>query len=156
MAVDRNRFEASRRPPGMARRREVIASATAVATAAGATTAVAGLAGCITDPGRRCEGATVRLSLTPTDGVEDPLALEPETLSTAANAVVETAVEGEHVENCVVWDGDPGPSAGLRAVGERLEAHLGIDLDGRRETVRTDAVRAGEGYRLTLEFGGSR
>ena len=95
-----------------------------------------------------------RLSLAPTGSVDDPLALDAETLSTAADAVVETAVEGEHVEHCVVWDADPGASDGLREVGERLEAHLGIDLAGRRETVRTDAQRAGERYRLTLRIEG--
>ena len=132
----------------MPRRRE------ALATVATAAAAAAGLAGCISDPGRSCRGATVRLSLTPTDGVEDPLALDSGSLSTAADAVVETAVEGEHVEHCVVWDGDPGPSAGLREVGERLEAHLDVDLAGRRDPVRTDARRDGEDYRLTLEFEG--
>lgn len=151
VVVDRKRFEASGRPPGMPRRREVLAATASTATAA---LAAAGLAGCISDPGRRCRGTTVRLSLTPTDEVEDPLSLERESLSRAADAVVETAVGGEHVENCVVWDGDPGPSAGLREVGERLEAHLGIDLVGRREPVRTDAVRAGQSYRLTLAFEG--
>lgn len=114
----------------------------------------AGLAGCITDPGRSCRGATWRLSLAPTESVDDPLSLEADSLSTAADAVVETAVDGEHVERCVVWDADPGPSDGLRAVGERLEAHLGIDLAGRRETVREDARRAGEDYRLTLQIEG--
>lgn len=96
----------------------------------------------------------MRLSLTPTDGVEDPLSLEPRSLSTAGDAVVETAVVGEHVERCVDWDGDPGPSAGLREVGERLAAHLGIDLAGRRDPVRADARRGGEDYRLVLVFEG--
>jgi len=112
--------------------------------------AAAALSGCITDPGRRCSGATVRLSLRPVDAVTDPLELSAETLSTAADAVVETAVGGEHVENCVVWDGDPGPSAGLREVGERIEAHAGVDLAERTAPVETDAERGGEGYRLEL------
>ena len=118
--------------------------------------AAAGLAGCITDPGRGCPGATVRLSMTPVESVEDPLDLDPATLSTAADAVVEAAVEDEHVENCVEWDGDPGPSAGLREVGERLEAHLGIDLADRRDPVETDARRDGTGYRLRLVIEDSR
>lgn len=118
--------------------------------------ALAGLAGCITDPGRSCPGATVRLTLRPVDSVSDPLVLDAESLSTAADAVVETAIEDEHVEHCVEWDGDPGPSAGLREVGERLEAHLGIDLAGRRDPVETDATRDGTGYRLRLVVEGSR
>jgi hypothetical protein len=112
--------------------------------------ALAGTAGCVSDPGRRCRGATVRLSLSPADAVSDPLVLDAESLSAAADAVVETAIEGEHVERCVVWDGDPGPSPGLRAVGSRLESHLGIDLADREEPVRTDARRDGTGYRLEL------
>lgn len=116
--------------------------------------AAAGLAGCITDPGRSCRGASWRLSLTPTASVDAPLSLDAESLSTAADAVVETAVEGEHLERCVVWNGDPGPSAGLREVGERLEVHLGIDLADRRDPVRTDAERGGEGYRLALRIEG--
>lgn len=123
---------------------------------AGLATAATGLAGCITDPGRGCRGATVRLTLTPAASVSDPLDLDPGTLSMAADAVVETAVEDEHVEHCVAWDGDPGPSAGLREVGERLEAHLGVDLAGRRDPVETDARRDGTGYRLRLVIEESR
>ena len=110
----------------------------------------AGLGGCIDDPGRRCPGATVRLSLDPVAGVEDPLPLPPAELSTAANAVVETAIEGAHVERCVVWDGDPGPSAGLREVGERVAAHADVELAGHRGTVETGARREGDPYRLEL------
>lgn len=119
---------------------------------AGLATTSTGLAGCITDPGRSCPGATVRLTLRPVESVEDPLVLDPEELSTAADAVVEAAIEDAHVERCVEWDGDPGPSAGLREVGERIEAHLDVDLAGRREPVATDASRRDEGYRLRLEL----
>lgn len=123
-----------------------------------------GCAGCLTDPGRRCRGATVRLSLSPADGEreasgeagEAPLVLDPGTLSAAADAVVETAIEGEHVERCVVWDGEPGPSAGLREVGERLADHLDVDLAGRRESIETDARREGDPYRLELHVEASR
>lgn len=117
---------------------------------------VAGVAGCIADPGRRCPGSTVRLSLTPVDSISDPLVLDPGTLSTAGNEVVATSTDGEHVEHCVDWDGTPGPSAGLREVGERVEAHLGIDLAGREAPAETDAERTGESYRLRLIVAGSR
>lgn len=127
-----------------------------LAAAVGTVGASAALGGCITDPGRSCSGATVRLSLTPVDAVEDPLVLDAGTLSTAANAVVEAAIEGEHVENCVTWGGSPGPSAGLREVGERLEDHLDVDLAERRTPVETDAVRGGDPYRLELTVERSR
>lgn len=92
----------------------------------------------------------MRLSLAPVPGVEDPLVLAPETLSTAANAVVETAIEGAHVERCVVWDGEPGPSAGLREVGELVAAHADVELTGHRGSVETDARREDAPYRLEL------
>jgi hypothetical protein len=82
--------------------------------------------------------------------------LDSDALSTAADAVVETAVEDAHVEHCVEWDGDPGPSPGLREVGERLEAHLGDDLARRRDPVETDARRDGTGHRLRLVLEESR
>lgn len=125
-------------------------------TAAVLATTSTGLAGCITDPGRSCPGTTVRLTLRPVESVEDPLVLDPEALSTAADGVVEAAIEDAHVERCVEWDGDPGPSAGLREVGERIEAHLDVDLAGRREPVATDASRRSEGYRLRLTVADSR
>lgn len=87
---------------------------------------------------------------TATATADDPLVLDAGPLSPAADAVVETAIGGEHVERCVVWDGDPGPSPGLEAVGSRVESHLGIDLAGRRDPVRTDVRRNGRDYRLEL------
>ncbi|WP_254839315.1 hypothetical protein [Natronomonas marina] len=114
--------------------------------------AAAAGSGCIEDAGRDCPGSTYRLRLRPAATVTDPLPLDAGDLSTAANAVVETAIDGEHVETCVAWDGSPGPSAGLREVGERVEAHADVSLAGRREDVRLDAVRGESGYRLELEI----
>lgn len=114
-----------------------------------------GVAGCLNEPRRRCRGATYRLSLSPTPTVEEPLNLGSGSLPAEADAVIETATEGEHVEHCVAWnpgEGETGPSGGLRAVGERLEAHTGIDLEGRNEPVETDVRRDGEGYRLELRI----
>lgn len=123
--------------------------------------AYAAVAGCIRDPGRGCSGATYRLSLSPADpaGSGGPLNLDPDTLSREADAVVETALEGEHVEHCVAWEpgGDEtGPSPGLREVGERIEAHAGVELAGRTEDVTTDATRGGETYRLHLDIEAGR
>lgn len=75
---------------------------------------------------------------------------DSETLSAAADAVVETALEGEHVENCIRRDGQPGPSPGLPEVGERLEAHADVDLAEQRGAVTTDARRAGDPLLLEL------
>ncbi|MFW5963589.1 MAG: hypothetical protein ACOCQM_01895 [Natronomonas sp.] len=114
-----------------------------------------GVAGCLDAPGRSCSGATFRLSLSPVDSVSEPLVLDPERLSAAANAMLDAAVDGEYVERCVAWTPQPdetGPSSGLRAVGERLESHAGIDLDGRTEPVAADARRDGENYRLRLDI----
>jgi hypothetical protein len=137
-----------------------------LAAGLGGLAGLSGAAGCLGEPGRRCPGATVRLTLSPIDDRAtaspsaaadgEPLVLDPGTLSTAADAVVETAIGGEHVERCVRWDGDPGPSAGLREVGRRLEAHLDVDLAGRREPVVTDVRREGARYRLELVFEASR
>ena len=114
----------------------------------------AGLGGCIRDPGRDCPGATYRLRLSPVDAVEDPLPLPPGGLSAAGNAVVEAAIAEAHVENCVDWDGTPGPSDGLREVGERIEAHAGVALADRIEDVTLEAIREGRRYRLVLEIDG--
>jgi hypothetical protein len=114
-----------------------------------------GVAGCLDAPSRSCSGATVRLTLSPVDTVAEPLVLDSERLSTAANAVLDAAVDGEYVERCVAWTpeaDETGPSEGLRAVGERLESHAGVDLDGRTEPVAVDARRDGETYRLRLEI----
>lgn len=111
--------------------------------------------GCIRDPGRSCPGATVRLSLSPVDAINDPVRLDSDGLSVAANGVIETAIEGRHVEHCVSWnpsDDETGPSDGLREVGQRVAAHLDIDLEGRRADVEVDAERDGTGYRLEIEF----
>ena len=94
-----------------------------------------GLGGCIRDPGRDCPGATYRLRLSPADDAADPLSLPPGDLSAAGNAVVEAAIADAHVETCVDWDGTPGPSDGLREVGERIEAHTGVALADRTEDV---------------------
>jgi hypothetical protein len=119
----------------------------------GVVLAAAG-AGCIESPGRDCPGATYRLRLSPADGVENPLSLDAGSLSTAGNAVVEAAIEDEHVESCVTWEGSPGPSEGLREVGERIEARAGVSLADRTADVRLDAVRGGSSYRLVLEVEG--
>jgi len=116
---------------------------------------VFGVAGCLDAPGRSCSGATFRLSLSPAEPAAEPLVLDPEGLSTAANAVLDAAIDGEYVERCVAWTPQPdetGPSDGLRAVGERLESHTGVDLDGRTEPVAADARRDGETYRLRLDI----
>ena len=108
------------------------------------------LAGCISDPGADCRGATVRLTLRPTEAVESPLVLDPARLSAEAVAVVETALEGEHVERCVSWRPDAnetGPSPGLAELGEAIEAHAGVELPA---DVETDARFRGESYRLSL------
>ena len=108
------------------------------------------LAGCISDPGADCRGATVRLTLRPTEAVESPLVLDPARLSAEAVAVVETALEGEHVERCVSWHPDAnetGPSPGLAELGGTIEAHAGVELPA---DVETDARFRGESYRLSL------
>ena len=113
-----------------------------------------GLGGCIRDPGRDCPGATYRLRLSPADDAADPLSLPPGDLSAAGNAVVEAAIADAHVEHCVDWDGTPGPSDGLREVGERIEAHAGVALADRTENVTLEAIREGRRYRLVLEIDG--
>lgn len=122
------------------------------ATALGATL---GVVGCLDAPGRSCSGATFRLSLSPVEAVSEPLVFESERLSTAAEAVLDAAVDGEYVERCVAWTpeaDETGPSDGLRAVGERLESHAGVDLDGRTDPVAVDARYDGENYRLRLDI----
>jgi hypothetical protein len=124
-------------------------------TEAAALVATLGAAGCLDAPTRSCSGATVRLSLTPADTVSEPLVFDAERLSTAANAVLEAAVDGEYVERCVAWTpeaDETGPSDGLRTVGERLESHAGVDLDDRTEPLAVDARYDGENYRLRLDI----
>ena len=106
--------------------------------------------GCLEAPGRDCPGATYRLRLSPADDAADPLSLPSGDLSAAGNAVVEAAIADAHVETCVDWDGSPGPSAGLREVGERVAAHAGVSLADRTADVKADAVRDGAAYRLRL------
>lgn len=113
---------------------------------------VVALGGCLSDPGRSCRGATVRLSLRP-NAVESPLRLDPEALSAEAVGVLETAIEDEHVEHCVSWDPSPdetGPSPGLAEIGGRIESNTDIDLSDRTEPVGIDARFDGTDYRLTL------
>ncbi|WP_181691953.1 hypothetical protein [Natronomonas sp. LN261] len=108
------------------------------------------IAGCVSDPGADCRGATVRLSLRSVDSVETPLVFDTERLSAEAVAVIETAIGSEHVEHCVSWDPDPdetGPSPGLAEVGESIEAHTGSDLPS---DVEADVRFRGEPYRLSL------
>ncbi|MFQ3319151.1 MAG: hypothetical protein ACI8UR_000543 [Natronomonas sp.] len=129
-------------------RRRVLAAA--FATAAGTP-----VSGCLTTSGPSCPGATYRLSLSAVESVDDSLPLSPDELSTSANAVVETAIDDEHVETCVDWaedSGNPGPSAGLREVGDRIESHIGVELAGRTEDVVTEARREGTPYRLVLRI----
>lgn len=116
------------------------------------------LAGCLSEPERSCRGATVRLSLRPTDG-ESPLGFDRGALSAEAVAVLETAIDDEHVERCVAWEPSPnetGPSPGLAEIGEAIEAHAGIDLSERAEPVTLDAHFEGTDYRLTLVTDRSR
>ncbi len=115
---------------------------------------VAVLAGCLSEPDRRCPGATVRLSIRP-NGAESPLRLDPESLPSETVGVIETAIEDEHVEHCVSWEPGPdetGPSPGLSALGDRIEAHTGVELSTRDEVVETDVRYREAGYRLTLEI----
>ena len=108
------------------------------------------LAGCISDPGADCRGATVRLSLWPVNAVQSPLVLDPERLSAEAVVVVETAIEDEHVERCVSWHpdaGETGASPGLAELGEAIEAHAGVELPA---DIETDARFRGDPYRLSL------
>ena len=108
------------------------------------------LAGCVSNPGIDCRGATVRLTLRPAEPAESPLVLDPERLSAEAVVVVETAIEGEHVERCVSWHpdaGETGASPGLAELGDAIEAHAGVDLPA---DVETDARFRGESYRLSL------
>jgi len=110
-------------------------------------------AGCLSDPGASCPGATVRLSLSPASSAESPLTLDPGRLSAEAVTVVETAIEDVHVERCVSWDapsGAAGPSNGLSELGDELESHLGIDPGSAPARVETDARFRDETYRLTL------
>ena len=118
--------------------------------------AVLPLAGCVSDPGRTCRGATVRLSLRPAEAVASPLVLDPERLPAEAVAVVETAIDGGHVERCVSWDpeaDETGPSTGLAALGDAVEDHTGTDLPA---DIETDARFRGDPYRLSLVTGRGR
>ena len=115
---------------------------------------VAAHSGCLSEPDRRCPGATVRVSMRP-NGAESPLRLDPESLPAETVGVIETAIEGEHVERCVSWDPGPdetGPSPGLSALADRIEAHMGVELSTRDGAVETDIQYEGTGYRLTLEI----
>ena len=131
-------------------------AAPGAAVGAGVTVATAG---CVQDPGRACPGATVRLSLTRVEAVDDPIALDDpvalDGLSIEGTAVVETAVDGEHVEHCVTWapgEDETGPSSGLREVGERIEADTGIELADRSDDVVVEATYQGDSYRLELRI----
>jgi hypothetical protein len=140
-----NHFCTSSRQPNMrARRRRLL----------GVVVATLSRGGCLHNPGRSCDGATVRLSLSPTGSVTDPLDLGSRGLSPEANAVVETAIEGTHVEHCVTWApnaDETGPSPGLKEVGNRIASHAGIELTGRVDDVAIDAIRDGDRYRLEFE-----
>ncbi|WP_049926249.1 hypothetical protein [Natronomonas moolapensis] len=108
------------------------------------------LAGCVSDPGADCRGATVRLSLQPVRTVQSPLVLDSERLSAEAVVVVETAIEDKHIERCVSWHpgaGETGASPGLAELGELLEAHAGVELPA---DIETDARFRGDPYRLSL------
>lgn len=110
-------------------------------------------AGCLSDPGVDCPGATVRLSLSSIPSAESPLSLDPGRLSAEAITVVETAIGDEHVEHCVSWDapsGAAGPSNGLSELGGELESHLGIDLASAPDRIETDARFRDGTYRLVL------
>jgi len=111
------------------------------------------LSGCVSDPGTSCRGATVRLSLSPSRSVESPLVLDPERLSAEAVAVVETAIEAEHVERCVAWDPDAdetGASRGLSELGDRIESHTGEGLDAGPNRLELDVRFRDREYTLSL------
>ncbi len=116
------------------------------------------LSGCVSDPGASCRGATVRLSLSPSRSVDSPLIFDPERLSVEAVAVIETAIEDEHVERCVAWDPaaeETGASNGLSEIGDRIESHTGKRLDTAPGRLELDARFRGRGYTLVLAFGPS-
>lgn len=108
------------------------------------------LAGCLA---ATCAGDTYRLSLSPA-AVDDPAVdLDASELSPEGNAVVETAIEDEHVEQCVKWERKENGtgSPGLREVGARVEAAEGeLPLAG--GVLETTAARDGETYRLELRI----
>ena len=108
------------------------------------------LAGCVSNPGSQCRGATVRLSLRPGTFEDAAIRFDGESLSPEAVGVIETAIEDEHVERCVSWDPAPdetGPSAGLAEVVRTIEARTAVDPAAGIE--RTVLFR-GDRYRLLL------
>lgn len=115
--------------------------------------AVGSLSGCISDPGASCRGATVRVSMQPTASDDDSHIFESASLSAEAVGVLETAIEGEHVEHCVNINpgrNETGPSAGLAELIERLEAHAEVELEGRTEPLTTTVRFNGDTYLLEL------
>ncbi len=110
------------------------------------------LTGCLTNPGRSCPGATVRLSLRPT--TEPPsVQFDRSALSAEAIVVLETAIEDEHVERCVSWEPAPnetGPSPGLNAIADRIQTETDIELSTRTEPIEVDVRFDGADYRLLL------
>lgn len=117
------------------------------------TLAAAAVAGCVSDPGASCRGATVWVSMRPISSAESPLLLDPASLSAEAVVVAETAIEDEHVERCVSWEpgrNETGPSTGLAELGDRIESHAGVDLTT-DEHVELDVRFRGETYLLSLD-----
>lgn len=108
------------------------------------------LAGCVTDPGSQCRGGTVRLSLRPGTFEDISIRFDVDSLSAEAIGVIETAIEGEHVERCVSWDPGPdetGPSAGLAEIVRSIRTQTSADPETGIE--RTVLFRD-DSYRLSL------
>ncbi len=105
--------------------------------------------GCL---GRECPGGTYRLTLSEAEIEQPSLSLGSAELDAEADAVVETAIDGGHVEHCVEW-ADPNRgtvSPGLYEIGERIDTAAG-PLPHGGGTVTTGVERNGERYRLRLE-----
>lgn len=108
------------------------------------------LAGCVSDPGLGCRGATVRLSLRPATFGDAAIRLAVDSLPAEAVGVIETGLESEHVEHCVSWDPEPdetGPSAGLAELARVIESRTDADPTGGLDL---DVTFRGGGYRLSL------
>ena len=85
--------------------------------------------------------------------VEEPLRLDTESLSTEAIGVVETAIEGEHVEHCVTWDpgrDETGPSDGLSEIRRRIESHADGAFDDSTSSFEVGVIFRENTYRMEL------
>lgn len=108
------------------------------------------LAGCVSNPGSQCRGATVRLSLRPEPFEDAAIRFDVDSLSAEAVGVIETAIEDEHVERCVSWDPAPdetGPSAGLADIVRTIGAQTASDP---ATGIERNVLFRGDRYRLLL------